>query len=83
MHNLHVLVTGLYAGIFVFKNFHAMVGLFPLLSSSRKWVESVVLFSGVGVFRLFLCLLYLALKFFARPTYVWVFLPPWEVTVAW
>ena len=71
-----VLVTGLNAGMFVFKNIHVMIGLFPLFCSLRKWVESVVLFSGVGISRLDLCLLYLAFKYFARPTYVWVLLPP-------
>ena len=58
-HNLHVLVTGLNAGMFVFKNFHVMIGLFPLFCSFKKWVESVVLLSGVGVSRLHLCLLHL------------------------
>ena len=69
-------------GIFVLKNFHSIEGLFPAACSFRKWVESVVLLSGEGVSRLDLCLLYVALKFLARPTYVCVFLPPCEVTEA-
>ena len=43
----------------------------------------VVLFWGEGVSMLALCLLNLGLKFFANLTYVWTFLPPSEVTVAW
>ena len=36
---------------------------------------------GVGVTMLALCLLNLDLKSLASPTYVWVFLPPSDVTV--
>ena len=67
-HNLQVPVTGLKAGMFVFRNFHDNEGLFPAASSFKKYVESVVLLSGEGFSRLVLCLLYLALKSFARPT---------------
>ena len=68
MHSLHVPVTGLNDGMFVFRNFQEITGFFPAAFSLRKWVESVVLFWGEGFSKLVLCLLYLDLKFFANPT---------------
>ena len=35
-HNLQVPVTGLKAGMFVFRNFHDKMGLFPAASSFKK-----------------------------------------------
>ena len=82
MQSIHLLVTGLNVGRLVFKNLQDSLGLRPAASWIKKCVESVVLFLGVGLAMLALCLLYLALKSLANPTYVWVFLPPSDVTVA-
>ena len=81
--SMHISVTGLNVGMFVFKNFQDKVGLFPASFSLRKCVDKVVLFLGEGVSMLALCLLNLDLNFLANPTYVWTFFPPSEVTVAW
>ena len=83
MHNIHLLVTGLKVGRLVLRNLQDSLGLRPAASWFKKCVESVVLFLGEGVAMLALCLLNRDLKSLASPMYVWVFLPPSEVTVAW
>ena len=82
MQTIHLLVTGLKVGRLVFRNLQDSFGLRPAAYWFKKCADSVVLFLGVGVVMLALCLLNLALKSLASPTYVWVFLPPSDVTVA-
>ena len=69
-------------GRLVFRNLQDSFGLRPAACWFKKCVDSVVLFLGVGVVMLALCLLNLALKSLTSPTYVWVFLPPSDITVA-
>ena len=83
MHNIHLLVTGLKVGRLVLRNLQDSLGLRPAAFWFKKCVESVVLFLGEGVAMLALCLVNCDLKSLASPMYVWVFLPPSEVTVAW
>ena len=63
--SMHISVTGLNVGMFVFKNFQDKVGLFPASFSLRKWVDKVVLFLGERVSMLAFCLLNLDLKILA------------------
>ena len=78
---LHFSFTGLKVWMLVFKNFHEIFGSCPASFWVKKWEESVVLLEEEGFSILVLCLLNLCLKSFAKPTYVWMFLPPSEVTV--
>ena len=64
-------------GRFDSRNFQDISGWYPPFFCFRKWVDRVVLFLGVGLVMLALCLLNLLWKYLARPTYVWIFLPPY------
>ena len=62
-HNLQIFVTGLYVGIFFSKIFHSTFGSPPASFTVQKWVDRVVLPSGLYTLNEALCFPYLLLKF--------------------